>query len=104
MDVTSNDCLSLSYHVDANHYEVPLIVSFQVEMEGYHTKKLYITENSFVAGGRRLRRQLIKRVERRFSTTPFTFSPLENGQHAIQTTDLAIDNLASTFFLNFNVN
>jgi speckle-type POZ protein len=101
MDATSKGCLSLTYHVDADDYEVPLIVSFEVELEGYHTKLLYITY-PIAAGIQRLSKRG-EISERGFSTTPFTFSPFKNGHCAMQRTDLTVDNLASTFFLNFKV-
>eukprot|EP01036_Dinobryon_divergens_P024880 gene24880-33371_t len=106
MDANSNGCLSLTYHVDANDYEVPLIVSFQVNLEGYYNKLSNTTLLVVTNANRTVRREQVQRVQvssRRFSITPFTFSPFENEQHAIQSTDLTVDSLASTFFLNFNV-
>ena len=33
MDATSNGCISLSFHVDTTDYEVPLVVSFHVDLK-----------------------------------------------------------------------
>ena len=106
MDANSNGCLSLTYHVDANDYEVPLIVSFQVDLEGYYNKLSNTTLLVVTNANRPVHREQVQRVKvssRRFSITPFTFSPLEYRNRAIQSTDLTVDNHASTFFLNFNV-